>query len=113
VFHLIEYALMNKEVWSDSEWNLHNPLGFAYAESNNTEPRRAGFVNSYAMTNPVEDKASVYEFMMAHPDDLCAMAKTDEILRIKSRIVWRRLRVALGTDSFIRAAAPCIDWLDT
>jgi hypothetical protein len=112
VFHLLEHELMRVEMYNDPEWDLHNPLGFEYADALRTEPRRAGFVNSYSMTAPTEDKASVYEFMMAHSDELCAMAKTDETLRIKTRIIWRRVLRAVGTDEFIRTAAPCIDWLD-
>jgi len=54
----------------------------------------------------------VYEYLMAHADDLCELAKTDEALRIKTRIIWRRVRMAVGTDRFMRSAAPCVDWLD-
>lgn len=112
MFHLLEHELMRSDMYDDSEWNLHNPLGFQYAVANKTEPRREGFVNSYAMTAAIEDKASVYEFVMAHSAELCELAKTDETLRIKTRIVWRRVLRAVGTDQFMRAAAPCVDWLD-
>ena len=112
VFHLLEHELMRAEMDDDPEWRLHNPMGFEYAASMKTEARREGFVNSYAMTAPTEDKASVYEYLMAHADDLCELAKTDETLRIKTRIIWRRVRMAVGTDRFMRSAAPCVDWLD-
>jgi hypothetical protein len=112
VFHLLEYERMRDEVTSDSEWHLHNPLGFEYSTGYQNEKRREGFVNSYAMTAPQEDKASVFEMVMAHPDELCEMAKTDEIIRIKTRILFRRVFKAVGTDQFMRERAPCIDWLD-
>lgn len=112
VFHLLEHAQMRAEMFDDPEWRVHNPLGFEYADGNQAEPRRAGFVNAYAMSAPTEDKASVYEYLMAHPDELCALAKDDETLRIKTRIIWRRVVRATGTDGFLRAAAPCVDWLD-
>lgn len=112
VFHLLEHAQMRAEMLHDPEWNLHNPIGFEYSEVARTEPRRTGFVNAYAATNAIEDKASVYEYLMAHSEDLCELARTDETLRIKTRIIWRRVRIAVGTDSFLRSAAPCVDWLD-
>jgi hypothetical protein len=111
-FHMLEYAQMRGDMADDPEWRLNNPLGFTYSEEHFKQTRREAFVNSYAATNEVEDKASVYEFMMAHPNELCEMARTDEAIKIKTRIIWRRVLRAVGTDEFIRRAAPCIDWLD-
>ena len=48
---------------------------------------------------------------MAHPDELCDLAKTDEVLRTKTKMIWSRIADAVGTDSFMRAAAPCVDWI--
>lgn len=112
VFHLIEGAHYLADMSSDSEWRLFNPMGFEYGGVKRGDERREGFVNAYAMTNAMEDKASVFEFMMARSADLCELARTDETLKIKSRIIWRRVLKAVGTDSFIRSAAPCIDWLE-
>lgn len=111
VFHHLEYARMRGDMVDDPEWNLHNPLGFSYDATNKAEERRAGFVNAYAMTDATEDKASVFEMIMAHADDLCALARTDETIRIKTRIIWWRVWKAVGTDSFMRAAAPCVSRL--
>lgn len=108
VFHHLEYAQMRAEMYDDSEWNLYNPLGFAYAASNQKAARAEGFVSSYAMTHVVEDKASVYEMMMAHSEELCEMAKTDETIKIKTKIIWRRVLRAVRTDDFMREAAPCV-----
>ncbi|MDQ3339650.1 MAG: putative zinc-binding metallopeptidase [Myxococcota bacterium] len=112
VFHLIEHELMAHFYFDDPEWNALNPIGFGYRPTHNTEPRRDGFVNPYAATAPTEDKASVFELLMAHPDDLCELAKSDEIVRTKTRIIWQRVEAAVGTDSFMRATAPCVDWVD-
>jgi hypothetical protein len=111
VFHLIEGAHYLADMTADSEWQLFNPMGFEYSPVARGDTRREGFVNTYAMTSAVEDKASVYEFMMARSGDLCDLARTDETIKIKSRIIWRRLLKAVGTDAFLRANAPCIDWL--
>jgi hypothetical protein len=113
VFHHLEYAQMRADMEDDSEWNLYNPLGFTYDASNKSEARRAGFVNSYAMTHVVEDKASVFEMIMAHSEDLCELARTDETIKIKTKIIWRRVVRAVRDDSFMRAAAPCVTtWID-
>lgn len=112
VFHLIEHELMQGIMYSDPEWEKLNPVGFEYQSANNADPRRDGFVNSYAATAVHEDKASVFELLMAHPDDLCELAKTDQIVRTKTRIIWQRVEDAVGTDSFMRAAAPCVTWVD-
>ena len=112
LFHLLEHAQMLDDMKNDPEWLLQNPLGFEYAESNSKENRRDGFVNPYAATAVHEDKASVYEMMMARSEVLCELAKIDETIKIKARIIWRRVLRAAGTDSFIRTAAPCVDWLD-
>ena len=103
MFHHLEYALSHQTT-ADPEWSLHNPLGFTYAASNKELERAPGFVNAYAMTTATEDKASVYEMIMAHPEDLCELARTDETIRIKTRIIWRRVLRAVGTDDFMRAA---------
>lgn len=113
IFHHLEYAQMRAEMYEDSEWNLYNPLGFTYAATNKDTERRAGFVNTYAMTHIVEDKASVYEMIMAHAEELCELAKTDETIKIKTKIIWRRVVRAVRDDSFMRAAAPCVTaWID-
>jgi hypothetical protein len=112
VFHLIEHELMLGIKYSDPEWEALNPVGFEYRSAYDAEPRRDGFVSSYAATAVHEDKASVFGLLMAHPDDLCELAKTDHIVRAKTRILWQRVAAAVGTDSFMRTAAPCIDWID-
>jgi hypothetical protein len=111
VFHLVEAAHDLDDMTRDPEWQLYNPMGFEYAED--SADRRDGFVNAYAMTSAVEDKASVYEFMMARSLDLCRLAKDDETIRQKAKIVWRRMLKNVGTDKFLRDHAPCIDWLET
>ena len=115
VYHLLENAHSRALMAEDAEWEALNPLGFHYSKALYTEPRQAGFVSAYAMTQVAEDKASVYGHLMAHPYELCELAKTDEVLRAKLAIVWRRAAAALGTDGFMRAAAPCVSvagWID-
>lgn len=108
VYHLIENAHSPRLMSEDLEWEALNPTAFHYAAALYTEPRQAGFVSSYAMTHVAEDKASVYGYLMAHPDELCELARTDQILRSKIAIIWRRAKAIMGTDSVMRAAAPCV-----
>jgi hypothetical protein len=111
LFHLIDYELMH-EVWPDDpEWRLQNPVTFEYRKPNAETVRPEGFVNVYATTNEMEDRASVFEYLMARPADLCALAKEDAFLRAKTRLVWWRTAEVVG-DAFLRQRATCVDWID-
>jgi hypothetical protein len=99
---------MPDQVDDDPEWRQQNPFGFEYL---GVAAKQAGFVDSYAATNAVEDRASVYQYMMARPDELCEIAQKDPIVRTKSTIIWHRVAAVAG-DGFLRARASCIDWID-
>lgn len=111
LFHLLEYARMPDEVADDPQWNLHNPVGFAYGDEDAAAGRQPGFINFYAMTNPVEDRASVFQYLMASPDELCALARTDDAVRAKAAIIWRRV-ARLVDARFLRERARCVDWVE-
>ncbi|MBA3396707.1 MAG: hypothetical protein H0T89_29010 [Deltaproteobacteria bacterium] len=111
LFHILEHEHMRAEMLDDPEWRVHNPVGFEYALAANDEPVRPGFVNAYAMTAAVEDRATVFEYLMAHPDELCALARTDELLRTKIAIIWRRVARIVGAD-VLRRRARCVDWVN-
>ena len=99
VFHLVD---RNEEI--DDEWHGLNPAGFVYGTREDRHTRPEGFVDAYAATNTIEDRASVFEFLMSRPDELCALAKDDRIVAAKARLLLSRLAV-LGDISFIQA--PC------
>jgi hypothetical protein len=103
LFHLLESARMADIVADDTEWASHNPPSYA--------PSKTGFVDEYAATNPDEDRASIFQYMMARPDELCEVAQSDPIVRVKAEIIWHRVAAVAG-DSFLRARASCIDWID-
>ena len=89
--------------------SVHSPWRRAFSSGvrlNADKPRRDGFVNTYARTNAVEDKASVYQLMMAHPDDLCQIEKVDPIVRAKVQILWKRI-AAITDDEYLRRRALC------
>jgi len=110
LFHLLEYTRMREAVIDDPEWNLEPD--FAYGEDAARGRLRPGFVNAYAMTNPVEDRASVFQYLMTSPDELCELARADEVVRAKAAIIWRRVARAVGDDGFLRARARCVDWIE-
>jgi hypothetical protein len=112
LYHLLEYERMRDVYMNDPEWRLHNPLGFEYRlRLSEQTARPAGFVNVYAATNEVEDRASVFQYLMTRPDELCEMAKTDSVVRTKAAVVWRRV-AALESDRFLRDRATCVDWVN-
>ncbi|MDB4956622.1 MAG: hypothetical protein JWO36_4191 [Myxococcales bacterium] len=110
VFHMLDAELM-RDTWPDDpEWRLQNPIGFQYAKPVKETTRPHGFVNVYATTNDIEDRASVFEILMSHPDNLCSLASNDVILRTKIQIVWTRVAAVEG-DAFLRKQASCVDWI--
>jgi hypothetical protein len=111
LFHLLEYERMPYVYEGDAEWASHNSEAFVYMPSNLDQPRRAGFINSYAATADTEDRASVFQYLMARSTELCAVAAGDEEVRAKTRIVWRRAAAFIG-DDVLRKHAPCVTaWL--
>jgi hypothetical protein len=50
--------------------------------------------------------------LMSAADELCQLARGDEVLRGKVRLIWRHAVTLAGTDEFLRRAAPCVDWID-
>lgn len=111
LYHLLEWKRTPEVEDFDVEWTRTNPIGFVYAPHDPGGKRELGFVNSYAETNPVEDRASTFELLMADPDQLCAIAVADPIVRAKTRILWRRVAEIDG-DDFLRERAQCVDWID-
>jgi hypothetical protein len=108
LFHLFEYERMRTNYNDDPEWRLWNPLGFAYVDSGGTAKadRPFGFVDPYAATNEIEDKASVYQFMMARPAELCEIEKVDPTVRKKVSVIWERID-GLTDDAFLQNRARC------
>jgi hypothetical protein len=92
----------------DPEWEATNPHGVAYAPGQ--LERRAGFVSAYAATNPDEDKACTFEHVMTDSEHLCELARHDRTLRAKIELVWTRAARLAGSDDFMHALAPCVNW---
>lgn len=107
LFHLVD---LNAHYTDDADfaafdlaWHYTNPPGFAYGEY---VPH--GFVDPYATTNALEDRASTFEYVMAHPVETCALARTDTIVRRKVGLIWARVAKILGDDQFLAERAPCL-----
>jgi len=111
LYHLLEWEVMHDIMIDDVAWRAQNPAGFAYHKPAQGETRQFGFVDTYASTNDLEDRASVFELLMARPDDLCAIAKDDPIVRAKTSLLWGRLAIAVG-DDFLRRRASCVTWIE-
>lgn len=105
LFHLIEFEHMRDEM-SDPEWRLENPLGFEYRGMAPGDTRPAGFVNAYAATNEIEDRASTFQYLMARPAELCELAATDAAVKAKAKLIWSRV-ARLDGDSWLRARSLC------
>ncbi len=109
LLHMIESARLS-DMNDDEAWLSTNPIGFSYetAHASSNVDRPDGFVRWYAATNVSEDRASVYEYMMARPDELCAIAAADPIVRAKVNIVWSRMSTYARGDELMAGTAPCV-----
>jgi hypothetical protein len=110
IFHLFDQATAPRgDHQHDSEWEHINPRSFHYGDAASSTIA-AGFVNDYAKTNPAEDKASVFEYLMSYPDELCSRGADDPLLLAKARLVLSRIEAAVppGFGEFATRKAPCL-----
>lgn len=107
VFHLFDQATLGDRMLRDPEWGALNPRGFAYRDPAAAIERPAGFVDAYATTNEMEDRASVFAYLMGHPEHLCAITAADPVVKKKAAVVWRRFAAVVG-DAFLERHAPCL-----
>ncbi|CAN5256858.1 hypothetical protein BH11MYX1_BH11MYX1_11060 [soil metagenome] len=97
LFHLIDHAMLGAKAYDDHEWHALNPPAFAYADpADATAARPAGFVNNYATTNELEDRASVFEYVMGQPQALCEIMAVDPIVRAKVMTIRVRVGRIIG-----------------
>jgi hypothetical protein len=109
LFHMLDHAAHGEAVYADREWEALDPPAFAYRDPADLDsPRPAGFVNSYATTNELEDRASTFEFLMGQSAKLCAIAAVDPIVAAKARMVWSRVGKLVG-DRQLPPEAQCLN----
>ncbi|HWU86431.1 MAG TPA: hypothetical protein VN253_04125 [Kofleriaceae bacterium] len=110
IFHLFDYAApRDGDHERDPAWERLNPRTFRYGPKPSSETE-AGFINDYAKTALAEDKASVFEYLMSYPDELCARALDDPLLMGKARLLLERIEAAVPQNlgEFARRRAPCL-----
>lgn len=110
IFHLFDEATApSGDYRRDPEWEALNPRAFRYGDPA-SDSIATGFVNDYARTAPVEDKASVFEYLMARPDELCARGADDPILLAKAQLLLSRIEATVppGFQDFARRKVPCL-----
>lgn len=106
VFHLLDFATQGEHAMADTEWKKLNPAGFVYRKGGDAVARPPGFVNTYATTDEMEDRASTFEYLMVRPDELCELAAKDPALARKVRLLWQRVSHVEGADR-LGVTAPC------
>lgn len=107
LFHLFDQRELGQNVNADAEWEDVNPPDFVYGVE--TDERPNGFVSHYATKNQLEDRASVFEHLMAEQAELCKLAEIDLVIAAKTAIVWNRVARVAGTE-LLPEGAPCKDW---
>jgi hypothetical protein len=105
LFHMLDRASHGEQVYADHEWHALNAPSFVYRDpSPSGVPRPPGFVDSYATTSELEDRASVFEYLMGQPAKLCEIARADPIVAAKTRMVWSRAARIMGAQRLPREA---------
>jgi hypothetical protein len=110
LFHALDYGSLSGHWKGDTDWLALNPPGFSYRDPAAPSDRPAGFVDTYATTNEMEDRASTFEYLIGQPQKLCEIAKVDPAVRRKVGLVWHRVSAVTG-DELLRQSAPCVDWV--
>ena len=89
-----------------SSWSSLNPLDFNYGFINNensynlTFNDMSYFVNNYAQTDPAEDRASTFEYMMASNKSSCLN---------KNMPIWHKAKyISEMIDLFFTSVSPSI-----
>ena len=103
-FHLFDFATLGAAM-ADRQWSALKPRGFEYRDPVTAGRPPNGFVNAYATTDEMEDRASVYEYMMSVPD-LCTLAARDRVVAKKVKIIGRRIAAVAGK-AFVKKHTRC------
>ena len=106
IYHYIEHFIVRKQ-GEFSAWNMYNPNDFSYGTVNSnysytkTQKADSVFVNNYAQTNPYEDRASTFEYMMASNKIPCFNSSDYPI--------WKKSSyMALMIDTYFDTVSPSI-----
>ena len=85
-----------------------HPTMLKYAPRDEEWPAEGGYVNGYARTSVREDHATVYQYMMARPKELCDEAAADPVILAKARIIRGRIASVIGDVSYLDQRLPCL-----
>ena len=106
IYHYIEHFIVRKQ-GEFSAWNMYNPSDFSYGTVNSnysytkTQKADSVFANNYAQTNPYEDRASTFEYMMASNKIPCFNSSTYPI--------WKKSSyMALMIDTYFDTVSPSV-----
>jgi hypothetical protein len=112
LFHMLEAVHFIYFLNSDERWEDTNPIGFSYSWSvppnYNPNTRPDGFIRWYGTTDASEDRATVYEHMIADPMALCVIAMFDPVVRAKAQIIWSRITLLGRGDDFMNHTESCV-----
>jgi hypothetical protein len=104
LFHVIDVLSDPQLMVRDPVWEKLNPRGFAYLH-HDADEASPGFLSAHAMANIREDHATVYQFAMARPDELCAAGASAVG---KARLIRDRIAALLGDAHYLEQRAPCL-----
>jgi hypothetical protein len=113
LFHLFDFVTSLQSAGADPEWSAASNkrvAGGAASTSPAGSGPGTGFLNEHARANYLEDKAVVFQFMMARPAVLCDRMEADSIVAAKVALLRKRLRKHIPeTDArTLESGTPCL-----
>jgi hypothetical protein len=100
LFHMIDHAMMGRELNDDPEWESLNIIEFSYGTGGahnrhklswiSADDIPQGFLNKYSTTACEEDKAEIYAALIKHPSGV--LCHKDEIIQRKGKELQKRLK---------------------
>ncbi len=113
LFHLLELEITPGQMLDDPAWEALNPRDFRYRGLAAEVGGMRGFITAHATANVREDRATIYEHLIANSEALCKRAAVDPIIGEKARLIWQRVSAAAGFKAgFLARRAPCFaQWL--
>jgi hypothetical protein len=105
-----EFDLTGAEVVAHEMFHLfdRHPKMLRYAAHDEEWPTEGGYVNDYARSRVREDHATVYQFMIARPAELCAAAAKDPLILKKAQLIRNRIASVIEDVSYLDKRLPCL-----
>ncbi len=97
LFHLMDrMSYLPGDAHDDPEWAALNPPSFSYSGDKGASGTHVdtlyGFYSAYGQSSAIEDKATIYQLVVAEPKHLLEHYNRDDIYKVKVELIKKRLQ---------------------